>query len=65
MAWLCDMERYSAGFEGLSAQKSTTWRPCVLIIFMVWDFGRGRAVPALAGRVWGVDIFGGKMGMGD
>lgn len=61
------MERYSAGFEKLSAQRSTTWRPWVLVILTVWSFLRRKAMPLLAGRVCGVDIFPGhrlKVGEG-
>ena len=67
MAWLWDMERYSdEGLEGLRAQRSTTWKPWVFVIFRVWVFGRRRAVPVLAGRVWGVgvDIVRGARGGG-
>ena len=57
MAWLWDVERYSAGFEGLSAQESKTWWPWVLVTLTVWSFlRRRRAVPLLAGSVCGVDI---------
>lgn len=49
VAWVCDMERYWVGEEVERAQKSTTWKPWVLVMRRDWCAFREKAVPVEAG----------------